>query len=104
MKLRIALFSRPGDEHKMIWGEASLSWLAESHVRRSEWVEVEFPDISREETVAAELAILDTMEAAVRVDLQRKIDAIAEQRAKLLSIGFDRHPHGGDAAAGETQQ
>ncbi len=55
-------------------------------VRRSGVVDVDFPDLPREETVQTELAILDEMTAKVRAEMQVRLDVIENQRAKLLAI------------------
>lgn len=91
MKMRIALFCAPGDEpgDGSIWPE-DFGLRSKSMIQRSGVVEVDFPELPREQTVHAELAILDEMKAKVRADMQVQLDAIENQRAKLLAITDQR--------------
>lgn len=87
MKLRIAMWTEPGGDlgnWSMIWTDRA---EGNTHkIRRTEYVEVDFPELSREVTIHHELDALAEMEKAVLVESNQKLQAIKDQRAKLLAI------------------
>ncbi len=87
MKTRIAVFAAPGDSLEgftAIWTDIMEG--ATNRVRRTEYVEVDFPELSREQTVGKELDALAAMEKEVREEMTAKLAVILAQRAKLLAI------------------
>lgn len=59
---------------------------ARDNVRISEYIEVEFAPLQDEIVVDGYIAALDRSEREVRMEFQRKLDAIATQRANLLAL------------------
>lgn len=56
------------------------------YVRTSEYVEVTFEPVKEEIVVDHYLAALDRAEQKARLELQKKLDEIAGQRAQLLAL------------------
>lgn len=91
MKMRIALWTSPGcelDMYSLLLSDETGKHT--SRIRRTEYVEVEFKELAREETVRRELDALAEMEKAVLVDTNQKLQAIKDQRQKLLAITDQR--------------
>ena len=88
MKLTLAVYKRPGettlDPYSYIHAVGRTEW--DGYVRATAFVEVDFPVLSAEETIPHELKALDDMEREVRVEAQQKLDAIHEQRQRVLAI------------------
>ena len=55
-------------------------------IRVSEWVEIEFPRLPSEETVTAELAVINEQIRKTRIEHQQKINELETIRANLLSL------------------
>lgn len=63
------------------------SWeKMDNYVRISEYVDVEFPELQDEIVIDKYLEALNRAEQAARVELQRKLDEIANQRSNLLAL------------------
>ena len=91
MRLKIAMFAPPGDElsdRSTIYAEALGKFSG--FIRRTEYVEVQFPELPREETVERELEVLDAMETKIRLEAQGKIAQVQDQRKKLLALTDQR--------------
>lgn len=56
------------------------------YVRLSEWVDVDFPPIPREETVKAELAILEEEANEIRAETQQRLNEIERRKQELLAL------------------
>jgi len=94
MKVTLAIYAAPGeplDEYVSVYRRESEPYLGHK-VRRSEYVEVDFPLRKREDTIDQELETLELMESQIRAEAQKKIVAIAEQRKKLLALSYDEMP------------
>lgn len=65
-------------------GEASVKYSG--WVRISEYVEVEFPSLATQVVVEGQLKQLDAAEAELRTKFQGKLNELANERAKLLSL------------------
>lgn len=59
---------------------------ADSYVRISEYLDINFPPRPAEEIVPAQIAALDSAETELRAKFQAKLQEIAGQRAKLLCL------------------
>ena len=57
-------------------------------VRISEWIDVDFPLRNAEEFVPEQLAVLDKAEAELRDKFAKKLQEIAERRAKLRCLTY----------------
>lgn len=62
--------------------------MSEGHrwVRTTEYVDVEFPPLPPEIVVEGQLKQLDAAEAELRKKFQEKLNQLADERAKLLSL------------------
>lgn len=60
--------------------------MPETYVRVSEYLDITFPPRPVEEIVPAQLAVLDATERELRGEFLTKLNALAEQRAKLLAL------------------
>lgn len=92
MKVTLAIYATPGeplDEYVSVYRRDSEPFLA-NRVRRSEYVEVDFPLRNREETIDQELKTLDEMEQHIHQEAHKKILTIVEQRKKLLALSYAR--------------
>lgn len=58
------------------------------YARVSEIVEVEFPPLSDEAVIRAQLDSLDETEQQIRVEFQHKLNALTERRAELQALTF----------------
>ncbi len=88
MKLRIAMWTSPAfppDKYTAIWSDA-MEHALKGQVRRTEYVEVDLPELKVEDTIDRDLAILTEMEKGVLVESNQELQAIKDQRAKLLAI------------------
>jgi hypothetical protein len=56
--------------------------------RVSEIVEVEFPSLSDETVIRAQLDSLDKTEQQIRMEFQHKLNALKERRAELQALTF----------------
>lgn len=56
------------------------------YTQLSEFVEVEFPPLPIDVVVSGQLKQLDVMEAELRSKFQEKLNELANERAKLLSL------------------
>lgn len=91
--MKIAKFQRIGHTgwfHIMDAHDDGSDPLQDSFVRVSEYVEVDFPPRPAEEVVPAQLATLDKAEQELRAQFQAKLNEIAEQRAKLKALTWER--------------
>lgn len=59
-----------------------------SYVRISEYVEVTFPQLQETVVIDKYIAALDRSERQVRLEFQKKLDDIANQRANLLALAY----------------
>ena len=56
------------------------------HVRISDPVDVDFPQLSDEVVIAAQLNALDVHEREIRLDFQRALNRLNDERAKLRAL------------------
>lgn len=61
---------------------------AKGHVRMTEFIEIDFPDVQPAVMIKQEIEILDDMVEKLKKDTMDKISAIEEKRAELLSITY----------------
>lgn len=59
-----------------------------SYVRISEYVEIVFPQLKDEIVIDKYIAALDRSEREIRLEFQKKLDDIANQRANLLALAY----------------
>ena len=91
MKITLAIFAKPGSEitSSDIWDMGIGPYIA-GRVQRCAPVEVDFQLFPQEQTVSAELAILDEMKKKINDEARASLNVIEEQRAKLLAITDQR--------------
>lgn len=88
MKIKIAVFHSRGFT-SVLRCEADGKSLADQnsdYVRATESVDVELPDLPREEIVAARLGALDATEKKLKAEFSREIDRLQDEREKLLAL------------------
>lgn len=56
------------------------------YAQLTEWVDVEFPPLPAQTVVESQLKLLDTAETELRNKFQRKLDELANERSRLLSL------------------
>jgi hypothetical protein len=57
-----------------------------SYVRISEYVEITFPQLQDEIVIDKYIAALDRSEREIRLEFQKKLDDIANQRSNLFAL------------------
>jgi hypothetical protein len=87
--MKIARFKRLG-EHSYETIDSDLLDGLENYVRLTEYVDVEFPMLSEESVIQKQVDALDRTEQALRESFETKLNAIKDERAKLLALAF--HP------------
>ena len=64
--------------------------------RISEWVEIDFPDLPKDELVQGAVASLDKQKEDLVKEYTKKLHAVAVKKANLLSLPAPAAPIGGD--------
>lgn len=91
--MKIAKFHRIGSpDWFAVWEQRSdgSDPMPESYVRVSEYLDIEFPPRPAEEIIPAQLAALDNAEAELRAKFGERLHEIAEQRARLKALTWER--------------
>lgn len=86
--MRVAQFRTDASGYRNVseesTGEACITYSG--WVRVSEYVEVTFPPLPPAVVVESQLKQIDAAEAELRLKFQEKLNQLADERAKLLSL------------------
>lgn len=91
--MKLALFKSPGGltaAYDPDFGQGMVQSC--KYTRISEDVDVEFPMLPNEVVVEGQLKALDAAEAELRTKFQQKLNELANERAKLLSLTHEVTP------------
>jgi hypothetical protein len=59
---------------------------SEDYVRLTDWIEVEFSELSNEAVINAQLCALDALEDKVKLECANKLNDITQRKAELLAL------------------
>lgn len=89
MKITLAVFKNEyGSPIAIAADETGDCWADRSpdYVRATEFIEVDFPDLDRDQVIEKQLASLDAQEKKARADLAVALMLIEDRRASLLAL------------------
>ncbi len=89
---KLAEFKHIGDrgDYRTIWKQTMMhtDGTMPGYVRVSEWVEVDFPPRRDEAAIPEEVRQLDAKLEELKADFAKKVTAIEEAKANLLSLVY----------------
>lgn len=83
--MKIALYRTAIGSHSWVWARECIS-ASSDDVQVSEAVEVEFPPLSDDVVIAAQLKALDTQEAAIRKNFQIELNKLNDERQRIQAL------------------
>lgn len=89
--MKVAQFRSVTSASLLIWYHEKESfdrwaWAQKEYVQISEWIDVDFPPLQTVAIVEAQIRVLDAAAVEARQECTRRLNELAEARAKLLAL------------------
>lgn len=95
--MKVAQFKSATSASLVMWyheqeGFNRWAWAQKEYVQLSEWVEVDFPPLQTAAIVEAQIRVLDAAAVEAQQECARRLNELAEARAKLLALTHEPTP------------